>query len=89
MTIFTGIIVFLMIFWTALFVVLPWGNAPSQKVEAGHFTSAPDKPRLLKKFITTFFLSLILWLIIAYLIEIDMIDFHAISNEMFLEDRQN
>ena len=34
MSVFTGIIVYLLIFWTVLFTVLPWGNrAPERQTE--------------------------------------------------------
>ncbi|MEM6810973.1 MAG: DUF1467 family protein [Pseudomonadota bacterium] len=86
MSIFTGVIVYLMIFWTALFVVLPWGNHKAEEYETGMAGSAPKNPRIKQKFIATAILSAIIWGIVAFLIHIEVIDFYAISQEMFAED---
>ncbi len=86
MTIFTGIIVYLMIFWTALFVVLPWGNRAPEEKEAGMAGSAPANPRIKQKFLITFVFSTILWGIIFTLIQMEVIDFYEISRQMVKED---
>jgi predicted secreted protein len=86
MTIFTGVIVYLMIFWTTLFAVLPWGNRAKEEPEIGMAGSAPANPRIKQKFIITFIISTIIWLIIATLIHLEVIDFYAISREMIAED---
>ena len=44
MTIFTGIILYIMIYWLMLFAVLPFGNKPVEEVELGNATSAPANP---------------------------------------------
>jgi predicted secreted protein len=47
-------LVFVIVWWLVLFMVLPFGAAPPEKVEKGMATSAPAKPRLgLKLAITT------------------------------------
>lgn len=86
MNIFTGIIVYLMIFWTALFLVLPWGNRASDKPEAGMAGSAPANPRIKKKFFITFIVSTIIWLIVQTLIYFEVIDFYEIARQMVEED---
>ncbi len=86
MNIFTSVIVFLMIFWTVLFCVLPWGNAKSQTPEKGHATSAPANPRILKKFIVTGVLSIAIWIIVYVMIEVKIIDFHEIARVMQEEE---
>lgn len=83
MTWFTGIIAFFMIWWTALFVVLPWGVRRDESVGTG----APAIPHLKRKFIVTTILTIIIWLIIFFLIKIDLIDFRAISQAMIEEDK--
>ena len=63
MSIFTGIVLYLMIYWVALFAVLPWGNrAPEgDELTVGHAGSAPVNPNLKKKFIATAVVAAILW----------------------------
>lgn len=86
MTVFTSIIVFLMIFWTVLFITLPWGNRASDTAETGMAGSAPANPRIKKKFLITFVISIILWCIIAAMIHFQVIDFYEISRQMVQED---
>lgn len=86
MNIFTSIIVFLLVFWTTLFIVLPWGNRRPDEHEVGHTASSPFNRRLQQKFLITFGVSFVIWAIIAILIHIEVIDFYEISREMFAED---
>lgn len=76
---FTGIILFLLIWWTALFAVLPWGL---QRDERG----IPLKPNLKKKILQTTILTAVLWLFIYGLIAADIIDFREIARTMARED---
>ena len=51
---FTGIVLFVIIWWTALFAVLPIGTRPvSQADEASGWRGAPERPRLMMKVIVT------------------------------------
>ncbi len=86
MTIFTGIIVYLLVFWTVLFTVLPWGNRAKETAEVGMAGSAPANPRIKQKFLITFIVSTIVWLIIAVFIHLEIVDFYAIARDMVSED---
>lgn len=88
MNLFTGIILYIMIYWLMLFVVLPWGNRPlaESDVEVGNSSSAPANPRLKKKFIATGVVAAVIWLIVFLLIYFDVIDFYEIAKEMRQED---
>ncbi|HPD83131.1 MAG: DUF1467 family protein [Alphaproteobacteria bacterium] len=86
MSIFTGVIVYLLVFWTVLFTVLPWGNHKEEAPETGMAGSAPANPRIKKKFMMTFIISTIIWIIIALLIHFEVIDFYEIAREMVKED---
>ena len=86
MNIFTGIIVYLLVFWTVLFMILPWGNRASAAPEAGMAGSAPANPRIKKKFLITFVVSTVIWAIIALLIHLEVVDFYEISRGMVAED---
>lgn len=73
---FTGIIVYLLIWWTALFAVLPIGTRPvDADPEAGGWRGAPEKPLLLRKLVGTTVLATVLWLGAYALIESDLISF--------------
>jgi predicted secreted protein len=63
-----GLFIYLLIWWTVLFAVLPWGNRASEHVEPGHAPSAPENPRLLLKAIVTTGISLVIWFCIYYAI---------------------
>ena len=84
---FTGVFVYLCIWWLALFTVLPWGNRPHAEPEQGHAPSAPENPRLREKFFITSILSALIWLIIYFLIKIEVIDFYDLAEIMFEEDQ--
>lgn len=72
MDIFTGIIVFLLVWWTALFLVLPWGL---ERDENG----TPKAPKLKKKALITTMVSFCIWLLLYVLIESDMISFREMA----------
>ncbi len=79
----SGIVVYLLIWWTALFTILPWGV----QHDAGQGTGAPINPRLKQKFIATSLLSVIIWLIVWALMRAHIIDFRSIAMGMIEEDR--
>ena len=70
---FASIAIFLTIWWTVLFAVLPWGNRPPENPETGHATSAPAKPRLLIKFGVTTIVATMIFLMFVWLLESDLI----------------
>ena len=77
MNIFTGIMVYVIVWWMVLFTVLPWGNQASENVQPGNVESAPERPRLwLKAGITTAIATLI-WGIIYWIIASDLITFRS------------
>lgn len=88
MDVFTGIILFLLIWWTALFAVLPWGvNMSNIKPEEG-IQAAPANPHLKRKFLITTIVSVILWLVVYMLIKMDIIDFRELAGQMAAMDSQ-
>ena len=72
---FTGILVYGMGFMVVLLTVLPWGVRPTAAPEAGHEPGAPEKPLLLKKFIVTALISLVVWGGIYVIIDQGLISF--------------
>jgi predicted secreted protein len=59
--------VFYFILWFfALFIVLPFGIKREDNPELGHDTGAPKNPALLKRFLATSLLAFVLWAIFFY-----------------------
>lgn len=71
---FTGILTFIVIWWVTLFAILPWGNRPVENPEEGHATSAPAKPRLLIKFGVTTVVATLLFVLLLWVIEAELIN---------------
>lgn len=88
MNLFTGIILYLLLFWTSLFAVLPWGNRPpeGEELQSGNAGSAPVNPRIKQKFMATAVVAAILWGIVFALIHFGVIDFYGIARQMSEED---
>ena len=82
---FTGIVVYLLIWWVALFSVLPWGNHPPDHVLPGTVESAPARPRLLLKFLATTILAAAIWGVVDWLVLSDLISFRDWAKKMPLE----
>ncbi len=79
MNLVTGIIVFLLVWWTAIFTVLPFGLKRDE-------TGKPDDPRLWRKVLMTTVLSALIWLGVYGLIAADIISFREMANAMITED---
>lgn len=72
MNIVSGFVLFVIIWWTVLFAVLPFGVRTADQPEAGHATSAPVAPMIGRKMLITTAISIVLWAIIAGLIIADL-----------------
>ena len=75
----SGVVVFVILWWTVLFAVLPWGNRPVEEPEPGHAPSAPKNPRLWRKFAATTAVTLVLWLAVFALVEFGVVSFRDIA----------
>jgi predicted secreted protein len=81
MNVFTGILVYVLIWWVVLFMVLPWKADPPEEPETGHAPSAPEKPMLWRKALVTTVIAAVLWLGAYYLIDSQWLQFRgAIRN---------
>jgi predicted secreted protein len=59
---FTGIVLYVLIWWTALFAVLPIGTRPAAEADpASGWRGAPTHPHLLRKIVGTTLLAAVLW----------------------------
>ena len=77
MTVFTGIAIYFTIWWTVLFSVLPIGvtshaEAGIDKGDGGD-PGAPVDPKLKKKFLTTTYISVVLFGIVWAVIKFGLI----------------
>ncbi len=79
---FSGIVVFVIIWWVALFAVLPWGIVHDESEGTG----APKIPNLKKKMLITTGITIVLWIVVYVLIEIEFISFYDSGQAMFKED---
>lgn len=86
MTLIQGIVSFILIWWTFLFCILPFGNQPSDEPMAGETGNIPAKPRILKKFVITTALSVVIWLVLHGLIALNVIDFYDMAHDMEIKD---
>ena len=79
MTVFTGIVVYMLIWWTALFAVLPIGTRPDPEGDpsSGGWRGTPERPLLLRKMLATTVLAAVLWLGFYALVESDWISFRS------------
>ena len=66
---FSGIMVYIIIWWLVLFTVLPWGNRPPAEPEPGHAPSAPENPRLALKAAVTSAIAAVIWLFVYLAME--------------------
>jgi predicted secreted protein len=79
MTWFTGIVVYLLVWWTALFCVLPIGTRPDPAGDpaAGGWRGTPVAARLGAKLIGTTVLASLIWLGIWALVESEWLSFRS------------
>ncbi len=60
---FTGVVLYALIWWVALFAVLPFGVRPTGEAEnASGWRGAPAQPHLLRKAIATTLVAGVIWL---------------------------
>ena len=71
----TGLMVYLVIWWTILFAVLPFGVRRAENPGRGQDPGAPEKPQLLRKAIITSLVAAVLWLGFYFLHQADVFSF--------------
>ncbi len=59
---FTGIILYVLVWWVTLIAILPLWIQPSEPGEIGHAAGAPKHPLLLRKAIVTSLVAAVIWL---------------------------
>ena len=80
MTWFTGLVVYILVWWLTLFAVLPFWTRPVVDPEAPeHFRGAPERPLLLRKALVTTLVAGVIWLAIWAVMEAGWISFRAME----------
>ena len=78
MSLLSGLVVFFLIWWTALFVILPLGVRPEPEADAeSGWRGAPRRPRMLRVVVLTTLLTAVLWLGAYALIESEWFSFRS------------
>ncbi len=79
MNVWTGIAVYIVIWWVVIFMVLPWGVRPvgAEDIAKGHASSAPRQPRILTKMVVTTVIAALVWVGVYFLIESGAISFRG------------
>jgi predicted secreted protein len=71
----TGVMVYLVIWWTILFAVLPLGVRRVENPGKGEEQGAPERPQLLRKAIITSIVAAVLWIGFYFLHQTDVFSF--------------
>jgi predicted secreted protein len=75
----TGLMVYLVIWWTILFTVLPLGVRRVDNPGRGQDPGAPERPQLLRKAIITSLVAAVLWLGFYFLHRADVFSFRQFN----------
>jgi predicted secreted protein len=75
---FTGAVLYVLIWWTVLFAVLPWGTRPvAEADEATGWRGVPAQPRMALKVLATTLVAAVIWVLCALLIESSWLSFRS------------
>jgi predicted secreted protein len=72
---FTGVGIYVIVWWLVFFTMLPIGARPPENIEPGHDSGAPEKPRVWQKALAASLIAGVLFAGIYYAISIDLISF--------------
>ncbi len=73
---FTALVLYVLIWWTALFAVLPLGTKPMAEPDSvTGWRGAPEQPHLMRKLLITTLVATVLWGIAVGIIESSWLSF--------------
>ncbi|SMH52195.1 DUF1467 family protein [Azospirillum agricola] len=78
----TGIFVYIIVWWVVLFAVLPWGVRTPENPEPGMANGAPVEPHILRKFVATSIVALVVWLVIYAIAQSGLVSFRDMIKDM-------
>jgi predicted secreted protein len=65
----TGTVVYILIWWVALFAILPLWVSPTEPGDTGYGTGAPKQPHLWRKLGVTSAIAAVLWIGVYILVK--------------------
>ncbi len=75
---FTAVVLYIIVWWTVLFAVLPFGTRPVADADAATgWRGAPAKPMLGRKVIATTLIAAVVWVAIMLVIQSGWISFRS------------
>ena len=75
---FTAFVVFVLVWWTLLFAILPFGTRPEPDADpASGWRGAPAQHMMGRKLVATTLISLVVWGAIMVVIRSDWLSFRA------------
>ena len=75
----TGVMVYLVLWWTVLFAVLPLGVSRAHNPGRGEERGAPERPDLVRKAIITSVVAGLLWVAFYLLHQADFFSFRGLA----------
>jgi len=82
MNIATGIAVYLVIWWTVLFAILPLGVRRMEQPPPGHDRGAPERPQLLRKVVLTSLVAGAIWIAFYVVYSSDLLSFRRFAENL-------
>ncbi len=81
MSLVSGLLIYLILWWMVLFMVLPYGvrtdREEGRQIVAGQAASAPARPRIFTKMVVTTLISGVIMGLIVALVESELVDFRG------------
>lgn len=75
---FTAFVVFMLVWWTLLFTVLPFWTRPHPEAdEVTGWRGVPERPLILRKLLVTTLLAVVVWGAIMWVIQSPYLSFRA------------
>lgn len=79
MSLVSGIVIFVIIWWIIFFIALPVGIKREKNLKKGQNQGAPKNPYLGKKVFWTTLVSIVLFVIVWWVIELDIVNFRQLA----------
>ena len=81
---FTATVLYVLIWWTVLFAVLPFGTRPVADADrdSGGWRGAPERPLLLRKVVATTLVAAVIWAGGVALIRSPLLSFRDMAASM-------
>ena len=75
---FTAFVVFMLVWWTLLFTVLPlWTRPQPEADEITGWRGVPERPRIIRKLLVTTLLAIVVWGAIMLVVQSPYLSFRA------------